>query len=62
MILRIIKSFPTKVICNGTNIISENLYDEANINLIFEDKNINAQINVSWLHPIKRHIFLKLGL
>ncbi len=61
MILRIIKSFPTKVICNGTNIISENLYDEANINLIFEDKNINAQINVSWLHPIKRHIFTVIG-
>ena len=61
MIYRITKSQPTKVICNGTNIISDNLYDEANINLLFEDKNINAQINVSWLHPIKRHIFTVIG-
>ena len=61
MINRIVQSPPTKVICNGTNIISKDLYDEANINLLFEDKDINAQINVSWIHPVKRHIFTVIG-
>ena len=61
MIHRIIKSPPSKVICNGTNIISDNLYDEANINLLFDDKDIIAQINVSWIHPVKRHIFTVIG-
>ena len=38
MILRIVKSSPTKVICNGTNRISENLYDEAKEIILRERK------------------------
>ena len=59
MVLAITKELPTKVSCNGQQIISSNLFDSANINLFFSD--ITAQIDVSWIHPVKRHCLTIIG-
>ena len=59
MVLAITKELPTKVSCNGQKIISSNLFDSANINLFFSD--ITAQIDVSWIHPVKRHCLTIIG-
>ena len=59
MVLAITKELPTKVSCDGQQIISNNLFDSASINLLFND--IAAQIDVSWIHPIKRHCLTVIG-
>ena len=59
MVLAITKELPKKVSCDGQKIISYNLSDSANINLTFND--LTAQINVSWIHPVKRHCLTVIG-
>ena len=60
MILSLADSMPDDIKVSGNYFLDQKIYDSANINLTFKG-NLSAQIDVSWLHPVKRHCLTIIG-